>query len=178
MRARVPQVPQGVCVGAELLSPSLARKTETLPPLGFNFNCRANFVPCVVTDNRGRGILAHYTQDIMGPDPHIVGIIPSDCSQYGELLYAIPDHDQGEHPRYVHDNLWCFKYGADEKDWFDSALEFIHNLSLTAKVNHFRKASCLFFQYQEDICKLKERMWDTDTLQDSLGCIYTIFDIL
>ena len=97
MGARVPQVLQGVLIGAELLSPSLARRTETWPPLGFNFNCRANFVPCIVTNNRGRGVLAQYTWVIMGPDPHVVGIIPGDHSQYGGPLYTIPDHDQGEH---------------------------------------------------------------------------------
>ena len=32
----------------------------------------------------------------MGPDPHVIGIIPGDRSQYSGPLYAIPDHDQGE----------------------------------------------------------------------------------
>ena len=50
----------------------------------------------------------------MGPDPHVMGIIPGDHSQYGGLLYAIPDQDQGEHPRYTYVNLWHFNYGADE----------------------------------------------------------------
>ena len=105
MGARVPSVPQGVCVGAELLSPSLARRAEMPPPLGFNFNCRVNYVPCIVTDNRGRGILAWYTRVVMGPDPHVIGIIPGDRSQYGGPLYTIPDHDQGECPRYAQDDF-------------------------------------------------------------------------
>ena len=41
----------------------------------------------------------------MGPDPHVIGIIPGDNSQYGGPLYAIPDHDQGERPRYTQDDV-------------------------------------------------------------------------
>ena len=141
-----------------------------LPHLAFNFNHGVNFVPCIITDNRGRGVLAWYTRVIMGPNPHVVGIIPGDCSQYGGPLYAIPDHNQGERPRYTHNDLWCFKYSADEKDQFDSTLEFIHDLSLTAEVTHFHKASHLLFQYQEDICKLEECMWDASQLKDASWC--------
>ena len=111
------------------------------PPLGFNFNRRVNFVPCVITNSEGRGVPARYTRVIMGPDPHVIGIIPGNRSQYSGPLYMIPDHDQGERPRYAHDNLWCFKYGADERVWFNNALEHIHNLSLTTKVTCFREAS-------------------------------------
>ena len=87
----------GVRVAAELLSPGLARRAETPPPLGFNFNRGANFVPCVLTNSEGRGIPACYTWGIMGPNPHIIGIIHRDRSQYGGPLYTIPDHNQGEH---------------------------------------------------------------------------------
>ena len=79
----------------------------------------------------------------MGPDPHVVGIIPGDHSQYGGPLYAIPDHDQGEFLRYACNDFWHFKYSSDEMDRFDSALEFLHDLSLTAEVTCFHKASCV-----------------------------------
>ena len=92
----------------------------------------------------------------MGHDPHAIGIIPGDWSQYGGPLYAIPDHDQGERPWYAHDDLWRFKYRADKRAQFDNALEDIRNLSLTAKVACFCKASCLFFVYQEEVHKIKE----------------------
>ena len=107
------------------------------PPLGFNFNRGVNFVPCVVTNSKGRGVPARYTRVIMGPDPHVIGIIPGDRSQYGGPLYALPDHDLGEQPRYAHDDLWRFKLGSDDKACFDNALEYIHNLSLTAEVARF-----------------------------------------
>ena len=103
----------------------------------------------------------------MGPDPHIIGIILGDWSQYGGSLYAIPDHDQGERPRYAHDDLWRFKYGTDEKVWFDNTLEHIHDLLLTAEVVHFREASHLFFVYQEEICKIEECMWEAGQLKDA-----------
>ena len=74
------------------------------PPLGFNFNRGVNYVPCIVTDNRGRGVPAQYTRVIMGPDPHVIGIIPGDNSQYGGPLYVVPDHNQGDCPRYVQDD--------------------------------------------------------------------------
>ena len=80
--ARVLPIPEGVRVRAELLLTHLTGRAETPPPLGFNFNRGVNYVPCIVTDNRGRGVPAHYTRVIMGPDPHVIGIIPGDKSQY------------------------------------------------------------------------------------------------
>ena len=169
MGARVPPIPEGVRVGAELLSARPPGRAETPPPLGFNFNRGANYVPCIVTDNRGRGVPARYTRVIMGPDPHVIGIIPGDNSQYGGPLYAVPDHDQGERPRYAQDNFWCFKYGADDFDWFESALDHIGDLSLTAEVARYREASRLFFQYQEEIRKIEERLWQASQLKDASG---------
>ena len=167
MGGRVQPVPTGVRVGAELLSPRPARRAETPPPLGFNFNRGANFVPCVVTNNEGRGVPARYTRVIMGPDPHVIGIIPGDCSQYSGPLYAIPDHGQEERPRYAHDDLWHLKYGADERARFDNALDRIHDLSLIAEVTCYREASCLFHMYQEEVRKIEERMWEAGQLQDA-----------
>ena len=103
----------------------------------------------------------------MGPDPHVIGIIPGDRSQYGGPLYAIPDHSQEERPRYAHDDLWHFKYGADERARFDNALDCIHDLSLIAEVACFREASRLFHMYQEEIRKIEEHMWEAGQLQDA-----------
>ena len=144
-----------------------ARRAETPPPLGFNFNHGVNFVPCIVTNRKGRGVPARYTRIIMGPDPHVIGIIPEDRSQYGGPLYALPDHDLGERPRYAHDDLWRFKIGTDEKARFDNALEYIHDLSLTVEVVRFQEASRLFFVYQEEIRKIEERMWEAGQLKDA-----------
>ena len=105
----------------------------------------------------------------MGPDPHVIGIIPGDNSQYGGPLYAIPDHDQGERPRYAQDDFWCFKYGADDFDRFESALERISDLSLTAEVTCYHEASCLFSQYQEEIRKIEDRLWQAGQLKDASG---------
>ena len=103
----------------------------------------------------------------MGHDPHVISIIPGDRSQYGGPLYALPNHDLGERPRYAHDDLWRFKISADEKVHFDNALEYIHDLSLTVEVERFREASHLFFVYQEEIRKIEERMWEAGQLKDA-----------
>ena len=166
---RVPPVPTGVRVGAELLLTRLTGRAETPPPLGFNFNCGANYVPCIITDNRGRGVPAQYTRVIMGPDPHVIGIIPGDSSQYGGPLYAVPDHNQGDCPRYAQDNFWRFNYGADDFDRFESALEHIGDLSLTTKVTRYHNASRLSFQYQEEIHKIEEHLWQAGQLKDASG---------
>ena len=163
----VQSVPTGVRVGAELLSPRPARRAETPPPLGFNFNRGVNFVPCIVTNSKGRGVPARYTRVIMRPDPHVVSIIPGDSSQYGGPLYALSDHDLGEQPWYAHDDLWRFKLGTDEKTRFNNALEYIHDLSLTVEVARFQEASRLFFVYQEEIHKIEEHMWEAGQLKDA-----------
>ena len=102
----------------------------------------------------------------MGPDPHVIGIIPGVRSQYGGPLYAFSDHDQGECPWYAQDNLWHFKYGANERERFNNVLEHIHNLLLTTEVAHFCEASCLFFVYQEEVHKIEECMWEAGQLKD------------
>ena len=81
----------------------------------------------------------------------------------------IPDHDQGEHPQYAQDDFWCFKFGADDFDQFESALEHIGDLSLTAEVTHYCEASRLFFQFQEEIRKIEVRMWEAGQLKDTSG---------
>ena len=87
----------------------------------------------------------------MGPDTHVIGIILGDRSQYGGPLHAISDHDQGERPWYAQDNLWHFKYGVNEREQFDNALEHIHDLLLTTEVVRFCEVSHLFFLYQEEV---------------------------
>ena len=105
----------------------------------------------------------------MGPDPHVIGIIPGDNSQYGGPLYAVPTHDQGERPQYTPDDLWRFKFGSNDFDRFESALEHIGDLSLTAEVTRYREASRLFFQYQEEIRKIEARLWEAGQLKDASG---------
>ena len=105
----------------------------------------------------------------MGPDPHVIGIIPGDNSQYGGPLYVVPDHNQGDRPWYTQDDFWRFKYSADNFDQFESALKHISNLSLATEVTRYCEASCLFFQYQEEIRKIEERLWQAGQLKDTSG---------
>ena len=167
MGARVQAVSAGIRDGAELLPASTTRRTEMPPPIGFNYNRGPNYVPCVISDNSGRNIPARFTRVVMGADPHIIGMILGDRNQYGGPLYMAPDHDQGERPRYAPDDLWQFKISADNSARFDLALNFIHDLSLTAEVSHFRETLHLFTQYQEDIRKLEVRMWEAGQMKDT-----------
>ena len=50
---------------------------------------------------------------------------------------------------------------------FRNTLEFLHDLSLTTKVNCLHKTSHLFYQYQEDTHKLEEHMWEAGQLKDA-----------
>ena len=160
----------GVRNGAELLPTSAPRRAETPPPLGFNYNHGPNYVPCIINDNNGRGVPAHFTRVIMGVDPHVISMIPGDCNQYSGPLHATPDHDQGERPQYAPDDLWQFKIGTDNSTHFDLALDFIHDLSLTAEVSCFRETLRLFTQYQEDIRKIEVRMWEAGQMKDASAC--------
>ena len=138
-----------------------------LPPLGFNYNRRPNYVPFVITNSSGRTVPACFTRVIMGADPHVIGMIPRDNNQYSGPLHAAPDHDQGERPWYTPDNLWQFKAAADNAAHINLALDFIHDLSLMAKVSRFHEMSHLFTQYQEDICKVEVCMWEAGQTRDS-----------
>ena len=81
----------------------------------------------------------------------------------------VPDHDLGERPRYAQDDFWRFKYGADDFDQFEATLEHIGDLSLTAEVTRYRESSRLFFQYQEEIRKIEECLWQAGQLKDASG---------
>ena len=167
MGARVPAVSAGFRDGAELLPASVSRRAETPPPIGFNYNQGPNYVPCIITNNQGRSVPARFTRVVMGADPHVIGMILGDNNQYGGPLHAAPDHDLGERPQYAPDDLWQFKTGADNAAHIDLALDFLHDLSLTAEVSHFRETSQLFAQYQEDIHKIEVRMWEAGQMKDS-----------
>ena len=130
MGAQVQVVLVGVCNGAELLPTSTPRRTETPPPIGFNYNRGPNYVSFIITNNQGRSDPARFTRVIMGADPHVIGMIPGDNNQYGGPLHTAPDHDLGERPRYAPDNLWQFKVGADNAACVDLTLDFLHDLSL------------------------------------------------
>ena len=95
MGAQVPAVPMGVRDGTELLPVSPPRRSETLPPIGFNYNHGPHYVPCVINNN-GRSVPVRFTRVVMGADPHVIGMVPGDHNQYGGPLHASPDHDLGE----------------------------------------------------------------------------------
>ena len=166
MGARVQAVSAGVRDGAELLPLRTPRRTETPPPIGFDYNCGVNYVPCVI-QHHSRNIPARFTRIVMGADPQVISMIPGDSNMYSGPLYTTPDHDVGDRPRYAPDNLWQFKLGADNFARFNTALDFIHDLSLMAEVARYRETLHLFTQYQEDIRRLEEHMWEAGQIRDS-----------
>ena len=94
--ARVPAVPLIIHDGTDLLPTGPTRRTETPPPIGFNYNRGPHYVPCIVSDNCRRNVPACFTRVVMGVDPHVIGMIPGDNNQYDGPLHAVPDHDMGE----------------------------------------------------------------------------------
>ena len=105
----------------------------------------------------------------MDVNPYVIGILPNDTNHYGGPLQAAPSYDGGELPRYAADDLWRFKYRADEVEKFDTALEFLHDQSLTAEVKRYRETSLLTTRYQQEIRKIEERLYKAGQLKD--GCV-------
>ena len=105
----------------------------------------------------------------MSNDPYIISIVPGDNNHYGSVLHAEPsyDIDQFQHPHYGTDDLWCLKYGANEVEEFNEALNFLHDCSLTAEVHWYCEARMLEASYKADIKKLEDRMWAAGTMKEA-----------
>jgi hypothetical protein len=105
----------------------------------------------------------------MTPNPYVVGIIPGDSNLYGGPLYAKPNHNPTawERPCYGPDDIVCFKYGAEEVDEFDQALEYLYDRSLIAEVHRFRESCALITRLKEDIKKIEDWVWEAEGLKTS-----------
>ena len=160
-----PGIPQRATSHASRPSP----RTETPPPLGFDFNCGSNYVPCLVTLDGGRCVPACYVHVVMSNDPYIISIVPGDDNHYGLALHAEPcyDIDQFQCPCYHTNDLWHLKYGVDEAEEFDEALSFLHDHLLTAEVHRYHEAGMLEVSYKADIKKLEDRMWAAGTMKEA-----------
>ena len=112
------------------------RLLETPPPFGFEFNRGSNFIPIRITDDKGQVWPARYVQPLLVADPMVLAIRDGDPRQFGFPLYATPDFDQSEMPRYSADDLIPF-YNKDDPG-MDEALEFINDKSLHAEVIRYR----------------------------------------
>ena len=76
---------------AELVSSCSPRLADPPPPLGFNRNRGANYIPCLITLPGGRQALADYIRVIMEMDPRVVGRMEGDDQDYTGPLHATPD---------------------------------------------------------------------------------------
>ena len=163
------EAPPGVSQRATSHPSRPSPRTETPPPLGFDFNHGLNYVPCLITLNGGRRVPVRYVRVVMSNDPYVIGIVLGDDNHYGSALHAEPcyDIDQFQCPCYHTDDLWRLKYGANEAEEFDEALSFLHDRSLTAEVHRYREARMLEASYKADIKKLEDCMWAVGTMKEA-----------
>ena len=80
----------------ESLSLSETPRTDSPPPLGFNYNRGPNFVHCPIALDGGRQQQAHFVWVDMGVDLRVVGRVRGSDVDYGAPLHAQPDYDAME----------------------------------------------------------------------------------
>jgi hypothetical protein len=102
----------------------------------------------------------------MTMNPQVIGRWEGDSTEYGGPLYAEPDFTI-EAPCYAADDIGCFKANTPEAEEFNAALELIHDCSSIAEVYRFRQSSMAVTQYQCDIERIQECMWEAGALMEA-----------
>ena len=92
---------------AELVSCRSPRLADPPPPLRFDRNCGADYIPCLITLPGGRQASADYVRVIMEMDPQVVGRMEGDDQDYAGPLHATLDFTV-DHPHYLADDLHRF----------------------------------------------------------------------
>ena len=138
-----------------------SQRPPTPPPTGFRLNSGRHYVPCHITLANGRTVAAKYTQVLMIENPQVCGIHPSDGHVYTQPLYAKPDFDMDEKPRYNCDEMLMFKSGTWEADGVERAMEHISDLSLVAEVHRYRCLTHELKGLEELLRKVEKRIWET-----------------
>ena len=101
------QVQEFVPFPAELVSHHLPQLADPSPPLRFNRNRGADYIPCLITPPGGRQASVDYVRVIMEMDPRVVGRMEGDDQDYAGPLHATPDFTV-DRPHYLADNLHQF----------------------------------------------------------------------
>ena len=148
---------------AELVSRRLPRLADPPPPLRFDRNRGADYIPCLITLPGGRQALADYVRVIMEMDPQVVGRMEGDDQDYAGPLHATPDFTV-DRPHYLADNLHRFRSNTDKTALFDAALEYINDRTLSTEVYRYRQASSLIAILRRDINRIQQRMWEVGAL--------------
>ena len=103
----------------------------------------------------------------MGTDPRIIGRIQGSNEDYGTPLYARPDYDVLERPRYGADDVWRLRWGADDAAIFDASLAFLGDRTLTAEIHRFRESGHIIAKLDADIQRLENWKWEVGCIQEA-----------
>ena len=103
----------------------------------------------------------------MGTDPRVIGRVRGSNEDYGAPLYAQPDYDMLEHPRYGTDDVWRLRWGADDTAIFDASLTFLGDQTLTAEIHRFRESGCIITELDTDIAWLENWKWEVGCIQEA-----------
>src|SRR5258708_17685378 len=118
-------------------SPLPPRILETPPPPSFEFNWAEHHIPFPIRLADGSVRNARYTQLIMAADPFVLGIAADDPRQFGQPVYAIPDYDQSEMPRYTHQELLAVLAPQADDKVMTEALKRINDKMLGAEIHRY-----------------------------------------
>src|SRR5260370_23471022 len=81
----------------------------------------------------------------MAADPFVLGIAADDPRQFGQPVYAIPDYDQSEMPRYTHQELLALLSPEEDDTVMAEALKCVNDKTLGAEIHRYR---CLCKGYE------------------------------
>ena len=87
----------------------------------------------------------------MSTDPHVIGQVQGSDRDYRAPLYAQPNYDVLECPRYSTDDVWHLQWGADDAAIFDTSLTFLGDHTLTAEIHHFRESGWIIAELDANI---------------------------
>ena len=106
----------------------------------------------------------------MGTDPRVIGRVRGSSTDYGAPLYAWPDYDMLERPRYGTDDVWRLRWGADDAAIFDMSLAFLRDRTLTAEIHRFRESGRIIAELDADIAWLENQKWEVGCIQEASIC--------
>src|SRR5258708_3564474 len=102
-----------------------------------------------------RRMIVHYPQLIMAADPFVLSIAADNPRLFGQPVYAIPDYDQSEMPRYTHQELLAFLAPEEDDAVMMEALKCVNNKTLGAEIHHYR---CLCKGYEAAEAEVRRRI--------------------
>ncbi|KAH9163144.1 hypothetical protein EDB89DRAFT_1912882 [Lactarius sanguifluus] len=115
-------------------------RPETLPPFGFKHNRGRDFIPFIITDDKGNQWPAHYTQLVKTSDLFIITVRHNSPYYYGQYVHTTPQYNTDEVIHYNEDDLIPLRASSIHRIAVDISLEAIKDTTLTMEVHHYRVA--------------------------------------